>query len=172
MTTAVDVVVTYLEMTGPDQLRPARPVSSQVTLRREPPPEAVDLAAQLYRLVGDGYQWLDRLGWGEGEWRAAIDRPDVELWTAREGDRVVGYFELARSAESTEIRYFGLAPGFLGRGLGGWLLTEAVRRAWQMAAPRVTLNTCSLDGAAALPNYLARGFTVVRAVQQRRELTR
>jgi GNAT superfamily N-acetyltransferase len=167
----VDVVVTYLEMTAPEQLRPAAAVASGVTLRRELPPASVDLAAQLYRLVGSGYRWLDRLSWGEGEWREAIDTPGVELWTAREGETIVGYFELERRELSAEIRYFGLAPGFLGRGLGGWLLTEAVRRAWQLGAPRVTVNTCTLDGTAALPNYRSRGFVVVREDLQRREVS-
>lgn len=172
MTAAVDVVVTYLDMKTPAQLRPAATVSVPPLLRRESPPEAVQLASQLYRLVGEGYHWLDRLDWSEGKWQSAIDHPDTEVWTAREGEDVVGYFELARSGVSADIRYFGLAPGWIGRGLGGWLLTEAVRRAWQLGAPSVTVNTCSLDGPAALPNYLARGFRVVREVHQQRELTR
>lgn len=165
-----DVVVTYLEMTSPEQLRTASSVTGRIGLRREEGAVAVDLAAQLYRSVGGGYHWLDRLHWSEREWHEAIDHPDVELWTAREGDAIAGYFELERRPEAVEIRYFGLTPGFLGRGLGGWLLTEAVRRAWQLGAPRVTVNTCTLDGAAALPNYLARGFVVVREDHQRREL--
>ena len=57
--------------------------------------------------------------------------------------------------------YFGLAPGFIGRGLGGWLLTCAVRQAFAMGASRMLLNTCTLDAAQALPNYLARGFSIV-----------
>jgi hypothetical protein len=32
------------------------------------------------------------------------------------------------------------------------------------------VNTCTLDGAAALPNYLSRGFVMVREDHQRREL--
>ena len=168
--TPVDVVVTFLEMTDPAQLRPASSVVPGVTLRLEHPPAAVGLAAQLYRLVGSGYHWTDRLVWGDSEWRAAIDRPDVELWTARQGDTIAGYFELERRSDAAEIRYFGLTPGFVGRGIGGWLLTEAVRRAWQLDVRRVTVNTCTLDSAAALPNYRSRGFTVVREDHQRREL--
>lgn len=168
--TQVDVVVTYLEMTSPTQLRPASAVVSGVTMRREPNPGAVDLAAQLYRLVGGSYHWVDRLAWSESEWRAAIDRPDVALWTAREGETIVGYFELEHRGDAAEIRYFGVLSGFHGRGIGGWLLTEAVRRGWQLGVQRVTVNTCTLDGAAALPNYRSRGFVVVREDHQHRDI--
>jgi hypothetical protein len=34
----------------------------------------------------------------------------------------------------------------------------------------VTVNTCTLDHAAALPNYLARGFCVARTERQRRAI--
>jgi GNAT superfamily N-acetyltransferase len=168
--TPVDVVVTFLDMADPAQLRPASSVVSGVTLRLERPPAAVSLAAQLYRRVGNGYHWTERLTWNEGEWQAAIDRPDVELWTARKGEAIVGYFELERRGDAAEIRYFGLTPEFVGQGIGGWLLTETVRRAWQLDVRRVTVNTCTLDGAAALPNYCSRGFKVVREEHQRREL--
>jgi GNAT superfamily N-acetyltransferase len=59
---------------------------------------------------------------------------------------------------AVEIAYFGLLQEFIGRGLGKYLLTEAVREAWRTGARRVWLHTCTLDGEAALPNYKARGF--------------
>jgi GNAT superfamily N-acetyltransferase len=57
-----------------------------------------------------------------------------------------------------EIVYFGLLPRFVGRGLGGQLLTAAVQRAWQRTTVRVWLHTCTLDHPRAVANYLARGF--------------
>ena len=36
----------------------------------------------------------------------------------------------------------------------------AIADAWRTDAARLVLNTCTLDHAAALPNYLARGFRV------------
>ena len=59
-----------------------------------------------------------------------------------------------------EILSFGLLPQFRGAGVGGWLLTEALRRAWALGPRRLWVHTCSLDGPAALPNYRARGLTV------------
>ena len=69
-----------------------------------------------------------------------------------------------------EIRYFGLVPEAMGQGLGRWLLHRTIALAWATAPSRVILNTCTLDGPAALPNYLARGFTIVREEHQLREL--
>lgn len=72
-----------------------------------------------------------------------------------------GYFELEQQGPSVEVVYFGLMEGFIGRGLGGWLLTGALRRAWAVpGTERVWLHTCSLDGPHALANYRARGLEV------------
>ena len=81
---------------------------------------------------------------------------------ARAGDPA-GFFELERHPDgSVEIAYFGIARRLHGRRLGAQLLTVAVREAWAMAPTRVWLHTCTLDSPAALPNYLARGFTPFR----------
>ena len=61
-----------------------------------------------------------------------------------------------------EIVYFGLIGRYFGRGLGGWMLTRAVEEAFALGATRVILNTCTLDAPQALPNYLARGFVIMR----------
>jgi GNAT superfamily N-acetyltransferase len=59
-----------------------------------------------------------------------------------------------------------------GRGIGGWLLTSVIRRGWERGAGRVTVNTCDLDGPAALPNYRARGFEIVSERTELRDLRR
>lgn len=74
-----------------------------------------------------------------------------------------GYFELQRHDDDTvEIAYFGLTPQFIGKGLGGPLLTRAVDEAWKMNGKNVWLHTCTLDSDRALPNYKARGFREYR----------
>ena len=45
-----------------------------------------------------------------------------------------------------------------GRGFGGALLTSALEEAWRSQPTRVWLHTCTLDDAAAMPNYRKRGF--------------
>ena len=52
------------------------------------------------------------------------------------------------------MKYIGLVPECIGRGLGGYLVTEAAAEGWALGASRVILDTCTLDGPAALPNYL------------------
>ncbi len=69
-----------------------------------------------------------------------------------------------------EIVYFGLLPQFVGQGLGGHLLTEAVERAWQMDARRVWVHTCNLDHPAALKNYQARGFKLYQTIEKMKEI--
>ena len=67
---------------------------------------------------------------------------------------------------------FGLLRPFFGQGLGGHLLSVAVRRAFERGANRVWLRTTTLDHPHALPNYQARGFRIVREEIRRREAGR
>lgn len=60
-----------------------------------------------------------------------------------------------------EIAYFGLAPRFIGEGIGGYFLSHAITSAWSWdGTKRVWVHTCTLDHPGALPNYQARGMTI------------
>ena len=112
-----------------------------------------------YATVGGDWYWIDRLDWTRDQWLAWVDRPELETWIGYCEGTPAGYFELERQpGGDVEVAYFGLLPGFLGRGIGGALLTAAVERAWEMGASRIWLHTCSLDAPAALRNYQSRGF--------------
>ena len=88
---------------------------------------------------------------------------ELETWVAYAAGTPAGYFELEKQADSTvEIIYFGLLQHFIGKGIGGWMLTKAVEEAWKRADNRIWVHTCSLDHPAARANYLARGFTLFR----------
>lgn len=90
---------------------------------------------------------------------------NVQMWVAYEQDVVAGYFELFMDDErNVELAYFGLLPQFIGHGIGGYLLTEAIRSAWHIGASRVWLHTSTRDHAHALANYQARGFRVFKEV--------
>jgi GNAT superfamily N-acetyltransferase len=147
-------------MKDPSALKPARTPAGDVGVRHE-----VTCPAALYRLlylgVGQAYRWTDRAAWSDEEIRAHLATPGLEVWTLRADGEPAGFFELEpRPDGSVQIAYFGLMPGVVGKGLGGYMLTEAVRRAWALRPTRVWLHTCTFDHPAALPNYLARGFTV------------
>ncbi len=155
------VIVTTLELTSLDALRPAarRPAAELVRARRPSP----ELNRYFYTSVGGDHAWRDRLDWTWDEWLDTIARPGYETWYLTVEGTPAGYFELdATRLPGCTIAYFGLVPAFAGRGLGGWLLEQAVRRAFALGCSRVEVETCTLDGPTALPNYLARGFTVVR----------
>jgi GNAT superfamily N-acetyltransferase len=145
-------------MKAPDELRPAGPPDADARIVRVElcPPS---FFRYLYAAVGGPYHWVDRLPWTDEDIRAYLATPGVSLWVLYSAGAPAGYFELKRCEDaSVEIAYFGLLQEFIGRGLGKYLLSEAVRQAWREGAERVWLHTCTLDGQAALPNYRGRGF--------------
>jgi len=159
--TRVSVRRTHLELRSAAELIPSRrpDVLPELVLRR---PIAAEEYLALYTTVGDEWLWRDRLVWTDQELEQYLSSPDVHVWTPMLDGQVVGYFELKQHTDrSVELMYFGLAPAFIGKGLGGWLLTRAVEEAFSLGANRMVLNTCTLDAPQALPNYLARGFRIV-----------
>jgi GNAT superfamily N-acetyltransferase len=124
-------------------------------------PCSVALYRRLYRDVGETWFWHSRLEWSDERLAEHLASPDVGVWELMVDGESAGYFELVRhEGGAVEIEYFGLVPKFIGRGLGGMMLTRAVREAWAMGdgSNRVWLHTCTLDSENALPAYQARGF--------------
>jgi GNAT superfamily N-acetyltransferase len=154
----MEVTRTYLEMLGPSELHAAKLDDPAIRIE-EQRDCSIDLFRFLYREVGRNYHWIDRLLWTDEQIDEYLKRTEISLWLmSYEGERA-GYFELRKCEDgSTEIAYFGLIGKFIGRGLGKHLLTRAVEQAWADGANRVWLHTCTDDDAAALPNYLKRGF--------------
>jgi ribosomal protein S18 acetylase RimI-like enzyme len=153
---------TYLEMRRPSDLRVARVPDQPVVITRQEPC-AVHLYRFLYREVGGAYAWTDRAAWSDEDIAGHLAQAAIQVWVARVEGRIAGFFELRWCDDrSLEIAYFGLLPDFVGRGLGGHVLSEALREAWAQDPERVWLHTSTLDHAAALPNYLKRGMMVTR----------
>jgi GNAT superfamily N-acetyltransferase len=149
------IVVTYLEITDPAQLRPAKPPRVEdVAIERVVPPDGA-VSRWFYVEVGTPHFWVDRLGHGAAEWQAHADQ--VETWVATVGGERAGYAELKPEGDTVWIAYFGLLRAFQAAGLGGHLLTHAIRRGFELA-PAVRVHTCTLDGPHALANYEARGM--------------
>jgi len=164
-------VITYhLEMTDPAQLRPSRVELPEVELKQAEIP-CPEFSRFLFTAAGGDWYWMKRLGWTYGDWRAQLERPEVETWVAYVSGTPSGYFELEmQPGSSVEIVNFGLLPQFIGRGIGGFLLSAAIERAWQMGASRVWVHTCTLDHPVALANYKARGFRVFKEETAMRDL--
>lgn len=157
------VRITHLEMLSRDELRRAGRIPKDVLLLRAGVPSP-ELGRFLYTSVGGDWYWRERLSWTWRKWYEWLARPEVETWVAYQNGTPAGYFELESREGSAQITYFGLVPAFIGQGLGGYLLTQAIERAWQMQPEvrRVWVHTCTLDHPGALPNYLARGFRVFK----------
>jgi GNAT superfamily N-acetyltransferase len=153
---------TYLEMREPRQLKAADRPNGPVAVRRVDGMRP-DAWRKLYVTVGRAYHWVDRLPWSHEQIAAYLGDPAVSLWILEAAGETAGFFELCEHADhSVEIAYFGLLRQFHGRGLGGYLLTHATERAWDLKPSRVWLHTSTMDHPAALPNYLRRGFTIVK----------
>ena len=150
----------YLEMLHPEELcARALPRKTQLVKQEIPLP---DLNRFFYLEVGKFWQWTDRLLWTEEQWRNWVEREALQTWMLLFHGTPAGYFELNSLDGAVEIAYFGLLPLFIGKGLGGGLLSAAVEKAWGMNAKRVWVHTCSLDHPYALKNYQARGFQIYR----------
>ena len=142
-----EVVTTYLEMTDPAKIRPAR--GSAEIVRVDPPDGALN--RHFYETVGADYDWTSHRNKDDAWWRAHAEH--VETWVVPDA----GYVELRAVGDNVEIASFGFLPAFHGRGLGGALLAHALRRGFELGT-RVWVHTCSLDGPYALANYQARGL--------------
>lgn len=150
------VTTYYLELRDRKNFRPSAVKPTDARLAQVDPP-VPELNRFFYTAVGRDWCWTDRLSWSVEEWQAYLSAPDVETWVLSVTGVPAGYFELDVRSGDPEIGYLGILPRFIGRGLGGYLLTAAVERAWRLGR-RVWVHTCSLDHPAALPAYKARGF--------------
>jgi GNAT superfamily N-acetyltransferase len=152
------VVVTYLALDDPAGIRPAAPPRVPAAIERVAPPDG-EISRWFYVAVGGAYAWTDHLDDDDETWQAHAER--VETWVATVGAERAGYVELLPRGDEVEIAYFGLLQPYHGLGLGGHLLTFALRRGFELGR-RVWLHTCSLDGPHALANYEARGLVQYR----------
>ncbi len=154
----IKTTVTFLEMRAEPRLRVPTPVNLKLMLMRAENP-SIGFYRFLYDAVGRGYHWIDRKQLGDAALAAIIMDPRVEIWVVYVAGQPAGYFEVnAIGAPVVELGYFGLMPEFHGRGLGKWLLAEAIRACWARKPERVIVETCTLDGPAALPLYQKLGF--------------
>ena len=117
-----------------------------------------------YKQVGKKHRWIDRLIWSDEKWMTYISNRNLETYVISKYDELVGFFELLYNPElkETEISYFGLLEEYIGKGIGGFALSSAIRKAFEKNINRVWLHTCNLDHPNALKNYIARGMTVFK----------
>ena len=117
-----------------------------------------------YKQVGKKHRWIDRLSWTDEKWINFISNKNLETYVISESEDLIGFFELLYNPNlnETEISYFGLLEEYIGKGIGGYALSEAIKKAFEKNIKRVWLHTCTLDHPNALKNYIARGMKVFR----------
>jgi GNAT superfamily N-acetyltransferase len=167
-----DVTTWYLELEGATPPPPSWPEGVQLV--ESVVPDAL-WSQFLFCAVGRPWGWHSRLGWDFDQWDAWVNSGRARTWVLWDRGTPVGYLELVRhgadSAEtswrdspeaSVEVKFLGLLPGFIGRGLGSGLVAAAVRQAREWAPGPVWLHTCDADHPAALRLYEHAGFAVRR----------
>jgi GNAT superfamily N-acetyltransferase len=162
-----------LEQHSADEIVPAREQPVEIRRVEEVSPE---FARYLYTAVGGHWHWVGKLGWNWDQWVDWLSRPGFETYVPWVGGVPAGYVALRGVGSEVEIENFGLLKGFIGRGIGGHLLTVGLRKAWTLderhdsvdPITRVWLNTNTLDGPAALANYQARGLKPYKTVKEER----
>jgi len=156
----VDVTITYLRQTARPSYAPQpRPNRKLSILRAEKPP--VHFYRYLYDLVGGPWHWISRKRLSDDELAAVIESEAIFLYVLYADGVPAGMAEIdAEEAPIVHIRFFGLAPEFIGKGLSRFFLSNAVDLAWSSGAGEVRIETCTLDHPAALALYQKFGFAV------------
>ena len=82
----------------------------------------------LYQLVGATWSWSDKLSWSDEQWMEHAEKDNFRTWVAYYKGSPAGYYELQKQTSgNVEIEYFGLAPGFIGKGYGRWITRTPCR---------------------------------------------
>jgi len=118
-----------------------------------------------YKNVGRKHRWTDRLIWSEVDWIKYLSNPKVETYVLKLENDLAGYFELITHSDlqEIEIAYFGLLEEYHNKKLGGYLLSNAIKKSFfNKNIKRVWAHTCTLDHKNALKNYLARGMKIYK----------
>ena len=150
----------YLEINSINELKAKRTLSDDFTLS-EAEKSKFDLNKFFYKQIGKKHQWVDRLIWQDKNWIEYVSNKNLKTFILKKNNNFVGYFELLFNKNECEIAYFGILEEFIGKGYGGFLLSEAIRIGFKNAN-RIWVHTCSLDHPNAIENYKSRGMKVFK----------
>lgn len=166
---AIEVTVTFLEMSAPPPRYPPAPMGHAVALLR-----THDVPRHYYRYlmdrVGRKWHWVNVLRLDEEALDQRLAAPGLDIRVLYLDGAPAGFFEITpRPPKRVELTFFGMMEHAMGKGLGRWFLGQAIEAAWSGGPSLVMVQTCTLDHPAALPLYQKFGF---RPVAQAREHVR
>jgi GNAT superfamily N-acetyltransferase len=154
-------VVTYLEMRSRPRPQPIETVPFRLQRWNNPERERY---RTLFRRIGAPWLWCSRLMMADEALDAIICDPANEIYALVDLRGIeVGILELDfRVSGRCELAFFGLIPDLTGKGLGRWLMQQALIMAWRKGVELVHVHSCTLDHPAAIGFYLRAGFIPVR----------
>ena len=149
----------YLEIRSLDELKEVKRPAENYSVELADPKD-FQLNKFFYKNIGKNHQWVDRLIWTDLNWINYISNDRLFTYILKDKREIVGYFEMLyhKQIKEAEIVFFGILEEFYGKKLGGYLLSEAIKKSFNLSCERVWVHTCSLDHKNALKNYLARGM--------------
>ena len=155
------IIRNYLEIKSLNQLSEIKKSGDNYSLNQVIPND-FQLNKFFYKQIGKNYQWVDRLIWTDKNWIEYVSSPNLFTFVLKNNDDIAGFFELMYHKDKleTEIAYFGLLKEYIGKKLGGYMLSEAIKKSFSYKVKRVWAHTCSLDHKNALKNYLSRGMKI------------
>lgn len=165
--TTQPATVTFLEMHESKSMPMLLPGTSFELLPK--PITAADYR-KLYYGVGEKWHWLDRMVMSDDELEEKINAANTDIFVFKVENETAGYIEFVKEKQFTEIQYFGLMPGFIGKGFGSYFLEWVIAKAWSYQPQWIQLNTCTLDHPNALAVYTKAGFKPVRTEIQERKI--
>ena len=161
---SIKVERNYLDIISLKNLSEIDKPSNNFDVRLVNPPD-FQLNKFFYKQIGKKHRWVDRLIWNENQWIRYVNNSNVKTYILQDGNNLAGYFEQIFDQKKLEyeIAYFGILQDYVGKRLGGYLLSEAIKKSFLMGANRVWVHTCSLDHKHALKNYLSRGMKIFKS---------
>ena len=154
------IVRNYLEIKSLDRLKKKKKPEEEFFVKKILPSD-FQLNKFFYKQIGKKHQWVDRLIWQDKNWIEYVSNKNLKTFILQKNNDFVGYFELLFNKNECEIAYFGILEEFIGKGYGGFLLSEAIRIGFKNAN-RIWVHTCSLDHPNAIENYKSRGMKVFK----------
>ena len=154
----------YLEIRSINDLVVKNQPSNNLYLEKINPPD-FQLNKFFYKEIGKKHSWTDRLVWNDKKWIDYLENSRVSTYILKHNKDFIGYFEQIFDKEKldSEIAYFGILEEYIGKHLGGYLLSEAINISFNIGSKRIWVHTCSLDHKNALQNYLSRGMKVFKS---------
>ncbi len=153
----------YLEINSLQSLKEVDSPDQKLLLEKVNPPN-IEINKFFYKNIGKNHRWIDRLVWDNLKWTSYLNNKNVHTYVLKLDNELVGYFEVIfdQSTNSSEIAYFGILENYIEKKFGGFMLSEAIKKCFELYSKRVWVHTCTLDHKNALKNYINRGMKIFK----------